>query len=183
MKSYLLTDPQYYSSDAKEFKINLEKNIIKNKPDIVGFRDKVSFDIESLVDVYMKSCHKLGISNCYINSYIELALKYNAKGVHLTSSQLDKIDYARGLGLDIIVSCHNDDEIKYAVTKQVKTITYSPIFNSPNKGEPKGIFELQRVVEKFDVNVIALGGIITAEHISELKKSRCFGFASIRYFV
>ena len=64
-------------------------------------------------------------------------------------------------------------------------VTYSPIFYKENKGEPKGIEELSKMVNAYQDNsfsVIALGGIIDEEHISGVKSTYASGFASIRYF-
>ena len=62
-------------------------------------------------------------------------------------------------------------------------VTYSPIFFSPNKGEPKGLEKLKEAVDTFDIDIIALGGIIDEKHIEQIKETNAKGFASIRYFV
>lgn len=70
------------------------------------------------------------------------------------------------------------------MNSHINAITYSPIYKSPNKGEPKGIDNLKQVVNIYeDVNIIALGGIINDEQVSQIKKAKAFGFASIRYFI
>ena len=61
-------------------------------------------------------------------------------------------------------------------------ITFSPIFHSPNKGEPKGVEELKRVAFLLSIPVIALGGIVTQKQIGLSKQSGAKGFASIRWF-
>ena len=183
MKSYLITDPKYYSNDIQIFENTLTR-ILKNKtPDIVCFRDKESKNIEALIKTFVNVCYEEKIKNIFINSYIELAIKYQVKGVHLTSTQFDKIQFAKSSGLKVVISCHNEKDIKNAIEQKADFITYSPIFPTPNKGEPKGLKELEKVVKKYSINIIALGGIISNEQIEALEKTGVYGFASIRYFV
>jgi thiamine-phosphate pyrophosphorylase len=183
MKSYLITDPKYYSNDIQTFE-NILTKILKNKaPDLICFRDKQSKNSEKLIKTFMRVCHQEKIENIFINSYIELAIKYQAKGVHLTSTQFDKIQFVKNSGLEVMISCHNEKDIENAIKQKVDFITYSPIFPTPNKGEPKGLDELQKVVVKYPIDIIALGGIISNEQIEALEKTGVYGFASIRYFV
>lgn len=183
MKSYLITDPKYYSNSLSTFEIKLSKAIESYSPDMICFRDKSSNDTESLIELFIKICDKYGIENRYINTNILLAKKYNAKGVHLTSTQFDQIELAKKIGLEVIISCHNDEEIQKAINKKADMITYSPIFNSPNKGKHKGLKDLKRVVNSFNIKVIALGGIVLKKHTDSLIKINPYGFASIRYFI
>ncbi|MDD2699485.1 MAG: thiamine phosphate synthase [Arcobacteraceae bacterium] len=183
MKSYLITDPKYYSSDIKIFETTLTKTLKKHLPSIVCFRDKESQNTEELIKTFVKVCKKENIEDIFINSYIVLALKHKVKGVHLTSTQFDEIKYAKENGLEVVISCHNEEDIKQAIEEKADFITYSPIYSTPNKGEPKGLAKLQEVVKKYPIKVIALGGIITEEQIEELEKTGVYGFASIRYFV
>jgi len=183
MKSYLITDPKYYSNDIQTFENTLTR-ILKNKtPDIVCFRDKESKNIEALIKTFVNVCHEEKIKNIFINSYIELAIKYKVKGVHLTSTQFDKIQFAKNSGLEVVISCHNEEDIKKAIENKADFITYSPIYPTPNKGEPKGLANLKDVVNKYPIKIIALGGIISNEQIEALEKTSVYGFASIRYFV
>ncbi len=183
MKSYLITDPKYYSNDKQIFENTLTRILQNTTPDIACFRDKTSQNIEELIEIFTNICRKEQIKTIFINSYIELAIKYKANGVHLTSTQFDKIQYAKNNGLKVVISCHTDMDIKNAIEQKADFITYSPIFPTPNKGEPKGLGILQKVVEKYPINIIALGGIISNEQIKELEKTNVYGFASIRYFV
>jgi thiamine-phosphate pyrophosphorylase len=183
MKSYLITDPKYYSNQQKLFEKTLTTILQNNIPDMACFRDKTSQNIEELIEIFTNICHKKKVETIFINNNIELAMKYKANGVHLTSTQFDKIQYAKNNGLKVIISCHTQEEIESAIEQKADFITYSPIFATPNKGEPKGVAELQRVVKKYPINIIALGGIITKEHLQELEKTGVYGFASIRYFI
>lgn len=84
----------------------------------------------------------------------------------------------------MIISCHTFEDIEKAINNQADAVTYSPIFETPNKGAPKGIEALKEVVDKYpNINIIALGGIINDKQIEEISKTKAYGIASIRYFV
>jgi thiamine-phosphate pyrophosphorylase len=83
---------------------------------------------------------------------------------------------------NVIISTHNEDEVLRAQEMGVYAVTYSPIFATPEKGEPKGAGELARLCNRAGVRVFALGGIVTHEQISLVDTTKAYGFASIRYF-
>jgi thiamine-phosphate pyrophosphorylase len=180
---YLITDPKYYTND----KILFEKKLttcLKQKIDIACFRDKTSNNIEELAKIFISTCEKEKIDKYLINTNISLAKKLNATGVHLNSTQFDEISKAKSLGLYVIISCHNEEEIKKAIKEKADAITYSPIFFTPNKGEPKGVENLKNIVLKYNqINIIALGGIIDNNEVDQIKNTKAYGFASIRYFI
>jgi thiamine-phosphate pyrophosphorylase len=71
MKSYLITDPKYYSNDIQIFENTLTR-ILKNKtPDIVCFRDKESKNIEALIKTFVHVCYeekiKIFLSTAILN--------------------------------------------------------------------------------------------------------------------
>lgn len=180
---YLITDPQYYSNDIKVFKQKLRERLKNKRVDIACFRDKTSSNTKELAKVFIKICKEYHIKNIFINQNFEWAKELNFDGVHLTSTQFDKITEAKDSGLKTIISCHTFDEIEKAIELSSDMITYSPIFFSPNKGKPKGIEKLKEAVDKFDINIIALGGIINEEQIEQIRETKANGFASIRYFI
>jgi len=61
-------------------------------------------------------------------------------------------------------------------------ISFSPIFKTPNKGEPKGVTVLQELVSLVSIPVIALGGIVNPKQVALCEESGAKGFAAIRYF-
>ena len=180
---YLITDPSYYTNDTKQFEEKLMPILKSKRVDIACFRDKTSSNIQELAKVFINTCKKHDIKNIFINQNMQIAKELNFDGVHLTSLQFDKIQEAKELGLKIIISCHTFEEIQKAINLKVDKVTYSPIFFSPNKGEPKGIEKLQEAVDRFDIDIIALGGIISEVQIKQIEQTNAKGFASIRYFI
>ncbi len=181
--SYLITDPKYYSNDQTLFEKNLRKALDKNRVNIACFRDKESKNFKDLATVFVRVCKELKIEKILINQDYKLAKKLGATGVHLTSKQFDKIKKAKELDLYVVISCHHYKDIEKAQKFHTNAVTYSPIFKTPNKGEPKGIMNLSEAIRVYeDLDIIALGGIINKNQIEQISKTKAFGFASIRYF-
>lgn len=181
--SYLITDPKYYSNDPKRFREKLIKALDANKVEMACFRDKESENFEELAKIFVDICNDFGVETILINQNYELASKLDATGVHLTSNQFDKILEAKAKNLFVIISCHTFDEIKKAQNLHANAVTFSPIFDTPNKGQAKGINLLKEATHLYDIDIIALGGIVNEEEIKKIKKAKAKGFASIRYFI
>ena len=184
MIKYLITDPKYYTNNKKKFEEILINVLNKQQIDIACFRDKESENFQDLAKIFIKICKEKDIKKILLNDDYLLAHKLNANGVHLTSTQFHEIEKAKELGLYVIISCHTFENIEKAINNQADAVTYSPIFETPNKGTPKGIEALKEIVDKYpNINIIALGGIINAEQIEQISKINAYGIASIRYFV
>ncbi|KLD98437.1 thiamine phosphate synthase [Aliarcobacter butzleri] len=184
MKKYLITDPSYYTNNELIFKQTLSNAFENHKVDLACFRDKQSNNFEALAKIFIETCHEKNIKNIFLNSDFFLAQKLGFYGVHLTSTQFENIKKAKELNLKIIISCHNTKDIETARKHEVDYITYSPIFDTPNKGKAKGIQELELVLNIFkDMKIIALGGIIDEDQVSKIANTKAYGFASIRYFM
>lgn len=182
--SYLITDPKYYSNDLKKFEKKLREVLNSKKIDMAVFRDKESKNFNELAAIFVAICKELKVKTILINSNYKLAKKLGAHGVHLTSKQFNKIKKAKELDLYTIISCHDYQDIENALKLHVNAITYSPIFESPGKGEPKGMAKFRQTVRVYeDLDIIALGGIIDEAQIEQISKTRAYGFASIRYFI
>ncbi|MDY0320578.1 MAG: thiamine phosphate synthase [Arcobacteraceae bacterium] len=184
MKSYLITDPKYYTDNPQTFGDTLSDILRKHKVDYACFRDKSSSNLDELIKTFVNICKKLDINNILINSYIDLAIKHKANGVHLTSSQFGEIAKAKDAGLFVVISCHSMDDIKKAKTLGADAVTYSPVFKTPDKGKPIGLEALDIAKnEVAGIMIFALGGIIAKEQVDSIKQTKADGFASIRYFV
>jgi thiamine-phosphate pyrophosphorylase len=181
--SYLITDPKYYSSHPKQFREKLIQVLDSNKVQMACFRDKSSSNFEELAKIFVDTCHDFSVETILINGNYELASKLDASGVHLTSEQFDDISQAKAKNLFVVISCHSFEEIKKAQELHANAVTFSPIFDTPNKGKAKGIDLLKEATQMFNIDIIALGGIINKEEIQKIKKAKAKGFASIRYFI
>jgi thiamine-phosphate pyrophosphorylase len=156
--------------------------IEKHSPDFVVYRDKENRDYAVDAQNFLNICKEFKGVKCYLHQDLDLAYSLGAEGVHLTSKQFDKIEDAKNKNLEVIISTHTLDEVLDAQRLGADAVTYSPIFFTPNKGEPKGVDELESVVESVDIKVFALGGITTQDEVNMVEKSGAYGFASIRFF-
>ncbi|MDA7816593.1 thiamine phosphate synthase [Sulfurimonas sp.] len=172
MKKYLIT------SNAL-----CEELLIKHSPSYALYRDKTNLDYKTQAESFVHMCNKFESTKSFIHQDMNLAKELNATGVHLTSQQFDSIEDAKQLGIEVIVSTHTYEEVLKAQKLGADAVTYSPIFESPNKGEPKGVKDLENLLKVCDIKVFALGGIIDELHVAMLDKTEVYGFASIRYFM
>lgn len=183
MKSYLITDPLFYGQDAVTLNDQLQSVLKNHTPDFALFRDKQTSEYLLLARTFFEVCRLNHVPKVLLHGDYRLAHDLGADGIHLTSSGFEAIAKAKALGLYVIISTHTHDEALKAQTLGVDAITYSPIFPSPDKGEPKGLEDLKRIVDKIRIPIFALGGILSQEQITAVEATGAYGFASIRYFV
>ncbi len=182
MQKYLMTSREFYGDTSSVFCSNLCKQIEKHRPEFVLYRDKSAQNYDEIAAAFVAECKKFENLKSFLHQESVLAKKLGASGVHLTSSQFDMVAEAKKMGLFVIISTHTNEEVLRAQMLGADAVTYSPIFASPNKGEPKGIEDLREVLEICTIKVFALGGIVTGEHVAMIEQTKAHGFASIRYF-
>ncbi len=183
MKSYLITDPSSYGTSSNVLAESLSRIFSQTLPDFVLYRDKQTAEYSTHAHTFITTCRSHNVSNVLLHGDYTLANDLKADGVHLTSKQFDKIAEAKKLGLYVVISTHTHNEALEAQKLGADSITYSPIFFSPNKGEPKGLEDLKEIVAKIEIPIFALGGITTEEQIKAVEECGAYGFASIRYFI
>jgi thiamine-phosphate pyrophosphorylase len=179
IKSYLITDPSFYQPTVKSFSNYLQTIYQTHHVDFACFRDKKNRNIIQLAKIFLKLSSD---KKTLINGDVNLAYELGFFGVHLRSDQFDKISEAKSKDLFTIISTHSKEELYLAEKNGADAVTYSPIFETPNKGKPKGIEELKEIVLGSKLKVFALGGIISDKEIERCIESKAYGFASIRYF-
>ena len=130
----------------------------------------------------MTQAKKNTFKKILLHGSVDLASKLAADGVHLRSDQFDEIIFAKQQGLFVVISCHTVDDAKKAEALGADMITISPIFATPNKGEPLGLGALKELKGIITLPIIALGGILTQEQIDACLEADASGFASIRFF-
>jgi thiamine-phosphate pyrophosphorylase len=182
LKKYLITSREFYTDTPAVFRKILHEQFVKYLPDYALYRDKSNPNYATQAEHFMEVCGQFEGVKGIIHGDFVLANKLHAYGVHLTSTQFEDISKAKDLGLKVIISTHTKEEVQKAQDAGVDYVSYSPIFQTPNKGEPKGIKDLTDLVESANIKVFALGGIINTTQVEAIKDSKAYGFASIRYF-
>lgn len=178
MIAYAITD-----SSTLSFK-SLERDLNKFsiKANIIVYRDKNNKNYKKNAYLFIKEAKKYPFKRILLHTDLNSAIDLKADGIHLTSQQIDYIKIAKESKLFVTVSTHTQEEALKAQELGADMITYSPIFSTPNKGEPIGLKALNDLYKIINIPIIALGGIITEEHIKSCKENGASGFASIRYF-
>ena len=175
MIKYAISDPKFYSNLDYAF-----NNFIRLKEaNMLLFRDKSSNNYNSIAQKFIK--FRSNNIKFLLQNDINLACKLGFDGVHFSSNFIHLLKDTPS-NLIKIASTHNIKEIELANQYGADFITFSPIFATPNKGEPKGLEVLKEAVKISKAKVIALGGIMSAEQICAVMKCGVAGFASIRYF-
>jgi len=182
LKKYLITSREFYTDTPAVFRSILHEQFVKHLPDYALYRDKSNPNYATQAEHFVEVCSQFEGLKAIIHQDVALAFKLQAYGVHLTSTQFEEVEKAKELGLCVIISTHSEAEVMNAERVGADYVTYSPIFITPNKGEPKGIEELQRVLQGRRIKVFALGGIVRQEEVDAVEKTTAYGFASIRYF-
>ena len=176
MIAYAVTDPS--TLDFNHLKQDLQRFALKAS--MIVYRDKDTPHYTNNAKVFLASAKYF--EKVLLHSDYLLASKLKADGIHLTSTQMNDIKKAKALGLFVVMSTHTLEEVKQAEVEGADMVTFSPIFDTPNKGNPLGIKLLQYAVSSVKIPVIALGGILTQNEIDKCKEVGAKGYASIRYF-
>ncbi|AHJ12658.1 thiamine phosphate synthase [Sulfurospirillum multivorans] len=183
IKRYLITDPSFYTSNPAEVVQKLLHVKAKYQPDYICLRDKQTSAYTSLAKMVAKASLQDERTKLYLHTDFKLAYDLGCDGVHLPSNALHVIENAKALGLEVIVSTHALKEIEEAEKRGADAITFSPIFATPNKGEPLGLEKLKEINDRIRVKCFALGGIINADQVKACEEVGVYGFASIRFFL
>ncbi len=176
MISYAITDPS--TLDFNHLERDLKR--FSQKASMIVYRDKLSSSMKG--QEFVKAAKMFDFEKILIHSDYKLASAAGADGVHLSSLQLGEIPDAKMMNLFVVVSTHTIEELKKAELLGADMATFSPIFDTPDKGLPVGLEMLRSVTSQVNIPVLALGGILTEEQVRACEVAGASGFASIRYF-
>lgn len=119
----------------------------------------------------------------FINDYWQLAIRFNATGVHLGQEDLHDadIDAIHRLGLYLGVSTHCYYEVARAHTYNPSYVACGPVYftdSKPMAFQPQGIEQLKRWRRTLSYPLVAIGGI-NLERLSEILESQVDGISVI----
>lgn len=184
---YLITNGKTTAHNFAENKnsiLELVKIAVEAKVSLIQIREKKlsARQLFELVSEAVKITKNSG-TQLLVNDRSDIAFAADADGVHLASTSLSCAVTRRNFPENFIVgvSAHTAQEAAEAKSQGADFITYSPIFYTPEKGEPKGLDELSKVCKKLNpFSVVALGGIDETNYASVLENG-ARGFAAIRF--
>lgn len=118
-----------------------------------------------------------------VNDRADIALAAKADGVHLTENSISAEIIRRSFGENFVIgiSAHTIEKAETAKNQKADFVTFSPVFETPNKGRAQGLEKLREVCEKLKpFPVLALGGIDETNYRKVLENGAS-GFAAIRF--
>ena len=168
---------KYYFINKFEYShlFNLNKNISfiwRNKDKETHFKTLIK------LRNFCKENHR----KFYISNDIKLAIKVNADGVYIpsTNKNLNFQSIKLKKKFKILGSAHNFKEIKIKELQKVEEIFLSPLFKS-KKNPQLDIYKYLNLRKITLMKDISLGGI-NNKNIKKLKLINPFGFAGISFF-
>ena len=183
IKRYLITDPSFYTSSPKTVLDKLLQIKEIHRPDFICLRDKQTTNYASIAKMLMHPSLHDDATKLLLHTDVQLASLLGCHGVHLPSNALSQIEEAKSLGLMVVASTHTLEEALFAQSNGTDAITMSPIFATPNKGEPLGLEKLKEINDRIHIKCFALGGIINTDQVNACEDVGVYGFASIRFFL
>lgn len=164
--------------------LNLVKIAVETKVSLIQIREKKL----SALNLFKITAEAARISKnsktiILVNDRADIALAAKADGVHLTANSLSADIIRERFPKDFIigVSVHSIEKASEAKRQGADFAAFSPIFFTPEKGEPKGLDALRKVCEKLKpFPIVALGGIDETNYKSILENGAS-GFAAIRF--
>ena len=153
----------------------------QDKKTIIIFRNYNQQTNEELILTIKNYCKKKG-NKFLISNNIKLAIKLNANGVYISSSNKNLNHKFINLknNFKILGSAHNFKEIKIKELQRVEEIFLSPLFKRKNNTQ-LDIYRYLKLKKSTFMKDISLGGI-NKSNIKKLKLVNSFGFAAITYF-
>lgn len=184
---YLITEGNLTAENFAEHKqrvLELIEIAVKNKISLIQIREKqISSKLVFELAFHAVKITKNSETKLLVNDRADIALAAKADGVHLTEDSVSADIIRKNFPEKFIigVSTHSLESAESAKKKGADFITFSPIFSSPEKGEPQGLGKLSDICKKLKpFPVLALGGISETNYRSVLQ-SGANGFAAIRF--
>lgn len=183
---YLITKGEMTAANfavKKRETLSLVETAAENKVSLIQIREKrlsarLLFELaRDAARITAASAAKLLVSD-----RADIALAAGADGVHLTELSIRAEIIRAHFPRDFVVgvSAHTLAGVLEAKRQKANFAVYSPIFETPNKGAPRGLNELREVCEKAKpFPVIGLGGIDETNYQSVLQIAA--GFAAVRF--
>jgi len=178
--------PKYYaitnlSETSKKVFLNQLQQKINDGLEMVQVREKnISFnEFKNFSKEVIEICKPKSVK-VIINSDVNLAYEIKADGVHLTSKELLSI---KKIPKNLIVSasCHTQEEISIAEQLNLNFIVLSAVKKTISHPDmkPIGWDKFQKIVNKVNIPIYALGGLSTKNYEVALDNG-AIGIASQR---
>jgi thiamine-phosphate pyrophosphorylase len=98
-------------------------------------------------------------------NHLRIAFEVGADGVHVNDPRPNGKAFRQMASENVIVSApaHSDADVTHGIERDIDWIFVSPIFETPNKGEPRGLDAIRNAAkitaDHPSTKIIALGGV------------------------
>jgi hydroxymethylpyrimidine kinase/phosphomethylpyrimidine kinase/thiamine-phosphate diphosphorylase len=181
---YPVIDSLYWLKRLLPLNLNIIQLRLKNsglKTD--GLKNSSMQDIEQLIAEAVTLC-KGSKTRLFINDYWQLAIKYNAYGVHIGQEDLQDADLhaIQRAGLRLGISTHGCYEFLLAQQLKPSYLAIGAIFPTKTKnmtGQIQGVKNLQQILTlATDIPVVAIGGI-NQQNAAQVCQTGCDSIAVV----
>lgn len=184
---YLITSGQLTESNFSDRSRSLLETVklaVDAGIEMVQIREK-QLSARSLMHLCAEAAilTRQSITKLLVNERFDIALAAETDGVHLTSTSIPVELVRRQVPDDFLLgaSVHTADEVMRMQETSASFAVLGPIFETPGKGEPLGIDELERICKASgSFPLIAVGGI-DKENYRAVVDAGAAGYAAIRY--
>jgi len=179
-----MISPDYYKGSIDEYIKKIEYSLQRHSIKIMQYRNHSSpIDIFKVIaDRLQQICNKRSIT-FIINNRMGTTDNFTCDGFHLGSQSL-KRSFIKIKNKIYGASCHNEQEIKIALAKNINYIFLSPVKKTQSHKDacPIGWDNFKKLATKYKhIKIYALGGMqITDKKIAE--KNNAYGIAGIGCF-
>lgn len=131
--------------------------------------------------LYIKKFCKANRRKFYLANDINLVEKLNLDGAYIPSFNKNlSVMRLKTKNITLLGSAHNIKEINQKKLQKIDFLFISPVFKTSKKKDFLGLIKFNILSQKFNRNVVALGGI-NKNNLNKIKNIKNFGFASISY--
>ncbi|HDH15166.1 MAG TPA: DNA mismatch repair protein MutT, partial [Gammaproteobacteria bacterium] len=135
--------------------------------------------LRRLIDQMLPITMSAGV-RILINSSMPAEQQKRFSGLHLTSKHLMQLDHRPDFKL-VAASCHNRQELEYAIKLRLDFVVLSPVLKTASHPEaiPMGISGMSKIIAECPIPVYALGGM-THDQLTEIQSHGAHGIAMMR---
>ena len=147
---------------------------------LVQLREKHMSSSELMSFVEQVTAVTRGKAQLMINSAVKLDNRDVFSGLHLTSSDLMRLNERPGFK-QVAASCHNAEELHQAAMLGLDFVVLSPVQQSLSHptAEPLGVDGMKQLIRDYPLPVYALGGM-QYDHLTSMQANGAHGIAMMR---
>ncbi len=180
MIRYYITDRKALGGDDALIE-NVER--LSDSIDYIQIREKdLSADALTRLAFSIRKAAAPGV-RVLVNDRADVAIVCGCAGVHLRADSISPAEIRRFAPESFVISvaCHGREDVLRAGVEGADLALLAPVFATPAKGEPLGLYQLALAADEAAIPLVALGGV-TPGRIAACISAGASGVAGIRLF-